>query len=194
MKRKGRRRQEYCKDNNSAVEYPLGLKLIVLHIEDVSFATDQTEHHLEVENIGYENYDSSAKRRLLVSFGIFLCIYYKGGMLGEQSASLLHASAPQERAKVLVRVWELFGRCWLSGPSLGTRMRPEVTERVLLYPRVTLRIRCGATQHSWVNIARCRCCWSEYAMKALANMPVRRDEHDDCVVGYANDPQCFGRS
>ncbi|KAL2481747.1 Uncharacterized protein Adt_34713 [Abeliophyllum distichum] len=83
---------EYCKGNSSAVEYPLGLKLIGLHIEDVSFATDQTEHHLEVGNTGYGNYSSSAKRRLLVSLGIFLRIYYKGGMLGEQSARLSRAS------------------------------------------------------------------------------------------------------
>ncbi|KAL2493130.1 hypothetical protein Adt_06566 [Abeliophyllum distichum] len=39
---------EYCKGNSSAVEYPLGLKLIRLHIKDVSFTTDQTERHLEV--------------------------------------------------------------------------------------------------------------------------------------------------
>ncbi|KAL2475384.1 Uncharacterized protein Adt_36120 [Abeliophyllum distichum] len=84
---------EYCKGNSSAVEYPLGLKLIGLHIEDVSFVTD----HLEVGNTGYGNYDSSAKRRLLVSLGIFLRIYYKGGMLGEQSASLLCASVLTER-------------------------------------------------------------------------------------------------
>ncbi|KAL2464064.1 hypothetical protein Fot_52020 [Forsythia ovata] len=90
----GRRQSE--SGNNSAVEYPLGLKLIGLHIEDVSFATDQTERHLEVGNTGYENYDSSAKRRLLVSLGIFLRIYYKGGMLGEQSASLPRASVLAE--------------------------------------------------------------------------------------------------
>ncbi|KAL2474666.1 hypothetical protein Adt_35402 [Abeliophyllum distichum] len=99
---------EYCKGNSSAVEYPLGQKLVGLHIEDVSFATDQTERHLEVGNTGYGNYDSSTKRRLLVSLGIFLRIYYKGGMLG---------------------------------PSLGTRMRPEVTVIVLLYQRATLMIR-----------------------------------------------------
>ncbi|KAL2465622.1 Uncharacterized protein Adt_41473 [Abeliophyllum distichum] len=87
---------EYCKGNSSAVEYPLELKLIGLHIEDVSFATDQTERHLEVGNTGYGNYDSSAKRRLLVSLGIFLRIYYKGGMLGEQSASLPRASVLTE--------------------------------------------------------------------------------------------------
>ncbi|KAL2543906.1 hypothetical protein Fot_13139 [Forsythia ovata] len=87
---------EYCKGNKSAVEYPLGLKLIGLHIEDVSFATDQTERHLEVGNTGYGNYDSSAKRRLLVSLGIFLRIYYKEGMLGEQSASLSRASVLAE--------------------------------------------------------------------------------------------------
>ncbi|KAL2496775.1 Uncharacterized protein Fot_40532 [Forsythia ovata] len=95
MKRKGRRRLGSA-GNNSAVEYPLGLKLIGLHIEDVSFATDQTERHLEVGNTGYGNYDSSAKRRLLVSLGIFLRIYYKGGMLGEQSASLTRASVLTE--------------------------------------------------------------------------------------------------
>ncbi|KAL2461082.1 hypothetical protein Adt_44502 [Abeliophyllum distichum] len=78
-------------------EYPLGLKLIGLHIEDVSFSTDQTERHLEVGNTGYGNYDSSAKRRLLVSLEIFLRIYYKGGMLGEQSASLPRASVLTER-------------------------------------------------------------------------------------------------
>ncbi|KAL2479261.1 hypothetical protein Fot_48275 [Forsythia ovata] len=83
---------EYCKGNNSEIEYPLGLKLIGLHIEDVSFATDQTERHVEVGNTSYENYDSSAKRRLLVSLGI----YYKGGMLGEQSASLPCASVLTE--------------------------------------------------------------------------------------------------
>ncbi|KAL2474701.1 hypothetical protein Adt_35437 [Abeliophyllum distichum] len=87
---------EYCKGNRSAVEYPLGLKLIGLHIEDVSFATDQTKHHLEVGNTSYGNYDSSTKRRLLVSLGIFLRIYYKGGMLGKQSASLLRASVLTE--------------------------------------------------------------------------------------------------
>ncbi|KAL2558560.1 hypothetical protein Fot_03299 [Forsythia ovata] len=87
---------EYCKGNNSAVEYPLRLKLIGLHIEDVGFATDQTERHLEVRNTGYGNYDSSAKRRLLMSLGIFLRIYYKGGMLGEQSASLSRASILME--------------------------------------------------------------------------------------------------
>ncbi|KAL2557996.1 Uncharacterized protein Fot_02735 [Forsythia ovata] len=74
---------EYCKGNNSKVEYSLGLKLIGLHIEDVSLSTDQTERHLEVGNTSYENYDFSAKRRLLVSLEIFLRIYYKGGMLGE---------------------------------------------------------------------------------------------------------------
>ncbi|KAL2461723.1 Uncharacterized protein Adt_45143 [Abeliophyllum distichum] len=26
---------------------------------------------------------------------------------------------------------------------------------------------CGATPHSWMSMARCLCCWSEYAMKAL---------------------------
>ncbi|KAL2544908.1 hypothetical protein Fot_14141 [Forsythia ovata] len=88
---------EYFKGNNSAVEYLLGLKLIGLHIEDVSFATDQTERHLEVGNTDYENYDSSAKRRLLLSLGLFLLIYYKGGMLGEQSASLLCASILTKR-------------------------------------------------------------------------------------------------
>ncbi|KAL2559412.1 Uncharacterized protein Fot_04151 [Forsythia ovata] len=87
---------DYCKGNSSAVKYPLGLKLIGLHIEDVSFATDQTERHLEVRNIGYGNYDSSAKRRLLVSLGIFLRIYYKGGILGEQLASLLRATVLTE--------------------------------------------------------------------------------------------------
>ncbi|KAL2491089.1 hypothetical protein Adt_26717 [Abeliophyllum distichum] len=87
---------EYCKGNSSAVEYPLELKLIGLHIEDVSFATDQTKRHLGVGNTGYGNYDSSAKRRLLVSLGIILRIYYKGGMLGEQSASLPRASVLTE--------------------------------------------------------------------------------------------------
>ncbi|KAL2532250.1 hypothetical protein Adt_05601 [Abeliophyllum distichum] len=87
---------EYCKENSSEVEYPLRLKLIGLHIEDVSFATDQTERHLEVGNTGYENYDSSAKRHLLVSLGLFLRIYYKGGMLGEQSASLFRTSVLTE--------------------------------------------------------------------------------------------------
>ncbi|KAL2500497.1 hypothetical protein Fot_34345 [Forsythia ovata] len=82
---------EYCKENNSAVEYPLALKLIGLHIEDVSFVTDQTERHLEVGNIGYGNYNSSAKRRILVSLGIFLRIY-----LGEQSASPSRASVITE--------------------------------------------------------------------------------------------------
>ncbi|KAL2493932.1 X8 domain-containing protein [Forsythia ovata] len=38
---------EYCKSNSSAVEYPLGLKLIGLDIEGLSFTTDQTDHHLE---------------------------------------------------------------------------------------------------------------------------------------------------
>ncbi|KAL2481042.1 Uncharacterized protein Adt_34008 [Abeliophyllum distichum] len=87
---------EYCKGNSSAVEYPLGLKLIGLHIEDVSFAMDQTERHLEVGNAGYGNYDSSAKRRLLVSLGIFLRIYYKRELLGEQLASLIRASVLTE--------------------------------------------------------------------------------------------------
>ncbi|KAL2512268.1 hypothetical protein Adt_17868 [Abeliophyllum distichum] len=87
---------EYCKGNSSAVEYLLGLKLIGLHIEDVSFATDQTERHLEVGSTGYENYDSSAKRRLFVSLGLFLRIYYKGGMLGEQTANLSRASVLTE--------------------------------------------------------------------------------------------------
>ncbi|KAL2538914.1 trihelix transcription factor ASIL2 [Forsythia ovata] len=86
--------------NSSAVEYPLGLKLIGLHIEDVSFATDETERHLEVENTGYENYDSSAKRHLLVSLVLFLRIYYKGGMLGEQSANLSRASVITEGQSV----------------------------------------------------------------------------------------------
>ncbi|KAL2464580.1 Retrovirus-related Pol polyprotein from transposon TNT 1-94 [Forsythia ovata] len=83
---------EYCKGNSSVVKYPLGLKLIGLHIEDISFTTDQTKHYLEVGNTSYESYDSSAKRRLLVSLGLFFCIYYKGGMLGEHSASLPRAS------------------------------------------------------------------------------------------------------
>ncbi|KAL2501525.1 hypothetical protein Fot_35373 [Forsythia ovata] len=74
---------EYCKGNNSAVEYPLGLKLIRIYIEDVSFATNQMERHLEVGNTCYGNYGSSTKRRLLVSLEIFLRIYYKGGILGE---------------------------------------------------------------------------------------------------------------
>ncbi|KAL2548391.1 Uncharacterized protein Fot_09921 [Forsythia ovata] len=74
---------EYCKGNTSTIEYPLGLKLIGLHIEDVSFATDQTERHLEVGNTGYGNYDSLAKKRIVVSLGIFLRIYYKEGILGE---------------------------------------------------------------------------------------------------------------
>ncbi|KAL2506524.1 hypothetical protein Adt_22145 [Abeliophyllum distichum] len=87
---------EYCKGNSLAVEYLLGLKLIGLHIEDVSFPTDQMEGHLEVGNTRYGNYDSSAKRRLLVSLGIFLRIYYKGGMLGEQSVSLPRASVLTE--------------------------------------------------------------------------------------------------
>ncbi|KAL2538967.1 hypothetical protein Fot_20358 [Forsythia ovata] len=88
MKHKGQRRQRCVVASSSAVEYPLRLKLIGLHIKDVSFATDQTERHLEVENIGYENFDSLAKRRPLVSLVLFLRIYYKGVMLGEQSASL----------------------------------------------------------------------------------------------------------
>ncbi|KAL2540155.1 hypothetical protein Adt_01133 [Abeliophyllum distichum] len=87
---------EYCKGNSSAVEYLLGLKFIGLHIEDVSFATDQTERHLEVGNTGYGNYDSSAKRRLLVSLGIFLRIYYKEDMFGEQLASLPSTSVLTE--------------------------------------------------------------------------------------------------
>ncbi|KAL2516768.1 Uncharacterized protein Adt_13015 [Abeliophyllum distichum] len=81
--------------NSSAVEYPLELKLIGLHIEDVSFATDQTERHLEVGNTGYGNYDSSAKDVYCVTWDI-LRIYYKGGMLGEQSASLPRASVLTE--------------------------------------------------------------------------------------------------
>ncbi|KAL2461320.1 hypothetical protein Adt_44740 [Abeliophyllum distichum] len=87
---------EYCKGNSSAVENPLELKLVGLHIENVSFSKDQTERHLEVGNTGYGNYDSSAKRRLLVSLGIILRIYYKRGMLGEQSASLPRASVLTE--------------------------------------------------------------------------------------------------
>ncbi|KAL2501614.1 hypothetical protein Fot_35462 [Forsythia ovata] len=67
-------------------------KLEVLVALDLTFATDQTECHLEVESTGYESYDSLAKRHLLVSFGLFLRIYYKRGMLGEQSASLSSAS------------------------------------------------------------------------------------------------------
>ncbi|KAL2504431.1 Uncharacterized protein Adt_20052 [Abeliophyllum distichum] len=74
--------------NSSAAEYSLGLKLIGLYIEDVSFATDQPERRLEIRSTGYESYDSSAKRRILMSFVLFFRIYYKGGMLGEQSASL----------------------------------------------------------------------------------------------------------
>ncbi|KAL2458181.1 hypothetical protein Fot_55844 [Forsythia ovata] len=85
-----------CKGNSSEVEYPLVLKLIGLHIEDVSFATDQTEHHLEVRNTDYESYDLSAKRCLLMSLGLFLRIYYKGGMFGKQSASLSCASVLTE--------------------------------------------------------------------------------------------------
>ncbi|KAL2460448.1 hypothetical protein Adt_43868 [Abeliophyllum distichum] len=87
---------EYCKGNNSAFEYPLGLKLVGLHIEVVSFAMDQTKRHLEVGNVGYGNYDSSAKRHLFVSLGLFLCIYYREGMFGEQLASLSRASVLTE--------------------------------------------------------------------------------------------------
>ncbi|KAL2462507.1 Uncharacterized protein Fot_53744 [Forsythia ovata] len=83
---------EYCKGNSSAIEYSLGLKLIGLDIEDVSFATDQTKRHLDVGNIGYESYDSLAKRCLLVLFELFFRIYYKGDMLGEQSVSLPRAN------------------------------------------------------------------------------------------------------
>ncbi|KAL2553291.1 hypothetical protein Fot_06910 [Forsythia ovata] len=82
---------KYFKDNSSAVEYLLKLKLIGLDIKDVSFATDQTERHLEV-NTDYKNYDFSVKRRLLVSIGLFLHIYYKGGVLDEQLASLHRTS------------------------------------------------------------------------------------------------------
>ncbi|KAL2470598.1 Uncharacterized protein Adt_38734 [Abeliophyllum distichum] len=81
---------DYCKGNSSAVEYSLGLKLIGLHIEDVSFTTDQTERHLEVGNTGYGNYDSSAKRHLLMSLEIFLRIYYKECMLGHLRACYMH--------------------------------------------------------------------------------------------------------
>ncbi|KAL2535760.1 hypothetical protein Fot_17151 [Forsythia ovata] len=52
---------EYCKDNNSAFEYLLELKLIGLDIEDISFVSDQTERHLEVGSTNYENYDSSGQ-------------------------------------------------------------------------------------------------------------------------------------
>ncbi|KAL2527247.1 Uncharacterized protein Adt_12301 [Abeliophyllum distichum] len=53
---------------------------------------DQTECHLEVGNTGYESYDSPAKRRLLVSFGLFFRVYYKRRMLDEQSVNLSRAS------------------------------------------------------------------------------------------------------
>ncbi|KAL2467029.1 hypothetical protein Adt_42880 [Abeliophyllum distichum] len=70
---------EYCK--GSAVEYPSRLKLIGLYIENVSFIMDQMVRHLEVGSTGYENYDSSAKKCLLVSLGLFLRIYYKEACL-----------------------------------------------------------------------------------------------------------------
>ncbi|KAL2506523.1 hypothetical protein Adt_22144 [Abeliophyllum distichum] len=62
---------EYCKGNSLVVEYPLGLKLIGFYIEDVSFATDQTERHLEVRNISYGNYDSSTKKVYWCHLGYF---------------------------------------------------------------------------------------------------------------------------
>ncbi|KAL2557699.1 hypothetical protein Fot_02438 [Forsythia ovata] len=106
MKRKGRKATALCngiviiskyfKRNSLAVEYFFGLKPIGLYIKDVSFATNQTEHHLEVGNTSYGNYNFSAKRHLLVSLVLFPCIYYKGGMLGEQSASLPRASVLTE--------------------------------------------------------------------------------------------------
>lgn len=54
------------------IGYPLELKLFRLHIEYVSFTRNQTEHHLEADNIKYKNYYSSARRHLLVSLGFFL--------------------------------------------------------------------------------------------------------------------------
>ncbi|KAL2509695.1 Uncharacterized protein Fot_33342 [Forsythia ovata] len=87
---------EGSNDNSSTVEYPLGLKLIGLDIEDVSFAMEQTERHLEVRNTGYESYDSLTKRPLFVSLGLLFSIYYKGFMLGEQLANLPRASVLME--------------------------------------------------------------------------------------------------
>ncbi|KAL2552560.1 hypothetical protein Fot_06179 [Forsythia ovata] len=72
---------KYCEGNNLTVEYPLGQKLCGLNSEDVSFDTNQMERHLEVISISYENYDSSTKRRLLVSLRLFLCSYYRGACL-----------------------------------------------------------------------------------------------------------------
>ncbi|KAL2527156.1 Uncharacterized protein Adt_12210 [Abeliophyllum distichum] len=73
---------EYYKGNSLAVKYSLELKLIELDIEDVSFATDQMKHHLEVGITGYESYDYSTKRRLFVSLGLIFRIYYKRACLG----------------------------------------------------------------------------------------------------------------
>ncbi|KAL2541479.1 hypothetical protein Adt_02457 [Abeliophyllum distichum] len=78
---------EYCDSNNSTFEYPLVLKLCEFDIGNVSFATDQMERHLEVGSINYESYDSLNKRHLLMSLELFLFIYYKESMLGEQPVS-----------------------------------------------------------------------------------------------------------
>ncbi|KAL2512504.1 hypothetical protein Adt_18104 [Abeliophyllum distichum] len=101
---------KYCKGNNLAVEYLLGLKLVGLYSEDVSFATDQTEHHLEVRNIGYESYDSLAKTEHHLSLGVFLRIYCKGGMPGSSLDT-------QKRPKVTV------------GALLGPYAKDTVTPR-----------------------------------------------------------------
>ncbi|KAL2475389.1 Nucleolar GTP-binding protein 1 [Abeliophyllum distichum] len=105
---------KYCKGNSSVVQYPLKLKLIGLHIEDVSFATDQTERHLEVGNTGYGNYDSSAKRRLLVSLGIILRSYYKGGMLALLRGLLVRNAVVGQRRMV--------GRIWQDAIVVGTKL------------------------------------------------------------------------
>ncbi|KAL2526412.1 Uncharacterized protein Adt_11466 [Abeliophyllum distichum] len=161
---------EYCRGNSSAVEYPLELKLIGLHIEDVSFATDQTERHLEVGNTGYGNYDSSAKRRLLPSLGIFLRSYYKGGMLALLRGPLVRNAVVGQRRMV--------GRIWQDAVVVGTSMlrrhfKLTTDYQLALLGRVLNKGHCG-TQ--------------------LASMPVRRNERKDCIVGHVNDPQCFGRS
>ncbi|KAL2494963.1 hypothetical protein Fot_38720 [Forsythia ovata] len=161
---------KYYKGNSSAIEFPFGLKLIELDIEDVSFAMDQTERHLEVRNTDYGSYDFSVKRRVLVSLGLFLRIYYKGDMLGEQSASqppscfrsngeavcgltLCTKRAILRGCKGELRVYfrylkrglkysqELIGQRWLLGYSLGIWKRPEVTDRTILCLRATLMIR-----------------------------------------------------
>ncbi|KAL2532891.1 hypothetical protein Adt_06242 [Abeliophyllum distichum] len=71
-------------------------KLCRVDIEDVSFTMDKKERRVEIESISYGNYDSSVKRRLLVSIGLFFRIYYKGAYSVSQPpcASVLTEGQP----------------------------------------------------------------------------------------------------